>query len=812
MTTTKTISHSKWIAAAIALVFMCTAFAVVSDSSDAAEDDIGTLDFDAYFGQAVAGVYERIYAEVPSSATVISGSHNVTKDVQRDALFLNDGAVLSFSDSAVLTVNTLFINGTVKFINKDGSSSAVNANAIYLSNYLAIAQPVQITTDKSVTVTSNAEDSGFYDPDTGAFDASKDIKVNSSIVVDIESNMTIADSPMGTVVFSSGDNVHAISAVGSIDMTDMYKSLKENLDGIPFQDLYTKLADYMYNKLVYPEIDIKVEVADVSNSAAAMEGVTFTVTSGQSSKMVEAELKIGSSEGSIQCTNLDAGFSLSVLKAKIYASVDSLIVERAQEGTDEPSKVTLTNMDTELSTRGDKFIQVILENYNANDPQAIIDAIANSDMELSGDFVLSADKFTSIGYQTYNSEDGPDGYRNVVAEDFSINADVDTKTGTDLDIDLGKLDFSLEATSGDKSYHINDFKADLTTSEKNILRIFKFITVTPSTTEGERPSFNIDTKGALIDLLDGATAKGDISIESFQSAENDVVSIEERSLTGGTGDNFSMSIDAKFATSAENSTITMTADLDPKFSDKAKLYVKDYQEYEGAYEGQERTLSNIKLDLETVTVTASVSESGAAPQVSMPYTMTADVEENSWNCLNAGAAANGQAIKMSSAVLNGDFTSLYDPKSLFDSGRDISITHYKVASPGTDAIKSFADLVAKPNVADILKGSEFKTVYDDQGALSSLSTANTVTTIEGKEVKYTEVSDTKPVAHLVTGTDGFYDISADAGASGTPVYNMEATPEPSSGGDNTMLYIAIAIIAIIAIALIAYFLMKKRNA
>jgi hypothetical protein len=67
------------------------------------------------------------------------------------------------------------------------------------------------------------------------------------------------------------------------------------------------------------------------------------------------------------------------------------------------------------------------------------------------------------------------------------------------------------------------------------------------------------------------------------------------------------------------------------------------------------------------------------------------------------------------------------------------------------------------------------------------------------------------VAYLSKNEAGYYEVVTDGSADSVPIYNVKNS-DPAKGGDNTMLYVAIAVIAIVVIALAAYFLLKKRSA
>ncbi len=806
MNSTKTLRYPKWIAAAIALIFMCTAVAVVSDSATAAEDDqADTMDVEAIFSQGASLLYSYAYAEPASDATVISGSYDVSSSKSISCISLVDGAVLNFSNSAVLTTDALFIDGTVKFVNTDGSDVSVAASKIYLSNYSAMSGETILGFDKTVTIESTASQSGFYDPATSIFDPSKGIKLSGEATILTDGTLTVTQGSSVVNLYSES-GAAAVSMTASIDLTDMYKSMKEKLDGVPLDNIYTALVDYMYNSLVYPEIAMDMDIANISGAFGKMKGVDFSLKSGQTNKMIEIETDIASSEGQLQCTNFKAGASLSLIKAKIYANADELIVN-SDRGYEKPLVIKLNTMDLELSTRGDKIIQVIAENYNPNDLQAMFDSLAASDMDLDSSFKLIANSISVTG--NTNAVTDVD----CTAKGVSLTSDSNTKTGSKVDISVEDF-FCKTVSEKDTAVKMTDFTGDLSVKYgKNILEAFKFVKVIPPNADGDNPKVDFDRVGAITYLLNGATVKGDVSVGTFESVTNDAVSVNEFSLTGGTGNNFSTPIDAKITTDSATNAFTMTADFEPQFSDKAKLYSKSYQTYGGAFDGNEVTFSKITLDTETLTVKGAIAQPDVDIQSSMIFTMTADVDTKNWESAETGTAAYGQAINMSSAYTKSDINAASAVTPLSQSGRDISISHYTINDRGTEAISNFDDFVSMANVTDTLKGSEFKSVFNEYGTLTSLSTANTVTVLNGTETKYTDISDTKPVAYLVTGDDGYYDITADSSAaSAAPIYNIGAAPEPSSGGDNTMLYIAIAIIAIILIALIAYFLMKKRNA
>ena len=396
MSSTKTLRYSKWIAAAIALIFMCTAVAVVSDSATAAEDDpASTLDVDDLFTLGASLLYSKTYAEPASDATVISGNYDVSSSKSISCISLVDGAVLNFSNSAVLTTDALFIDGNVKLVNTDGSDVSIAASKIYLSNFSAMSGESILGFDKTVTIDSAASQSGFYDPATSAFDPSKGIKLSGEASIFTEGTLTITQGN-NVVNLYSESGAAAVSMTSSIDLTDMYKSMKEKLDGASLDDIYVVLVDYLYNSLVYPEIAMDMDIANISGAFGKMKGVVVSLKSGQTSKMIESEADIASSEGQLPCTTLKAGASLSLIKAKVYATADELIVKN-DKGYEKPLVVKLDTMNLERSTRGDKIIQVIAENYNPDDLQAMFDSLAASDMDLDSNFKLIANSISVTG-------------------------------------------------------------------------------------------------------------------------------------------------------------------------------------------------------------------------------------------------------------------------------------------------------------------------------------------------------------------------------------------------------------------------------
>ena len=99
-------------------------------------------------------------------------------------------------------------------------------------------------------------------------------------------------------------------------------------------------------------------------------------------------------------------------------------------------------------------------------------------------------------------------------------------------------------------------KESFTTTGKNILGALKYLTVTPSADPEKRPDVKFDVNGAVIDILNGANMKGELSLESMDVV-NTITNSEKvftqvhYSITGGTGTNFSTTYDAKFTTSAQ---------------------------------------------------------------------------------------------------------------------------------------------------------------------------------------------------------------------------------------------------------------------
>lgn len=817
MTSNKTIGQSRWIVAAVALALMCTAVVCVSESASAADADQETVDVEETVGQLVTLFYGLAYAEPSGDAKVITGTYDLSASEQYSAVSIKGGAVINLSNSAVLTVTDLFIDGTVEIVNKDGSDSAIKATNIYFSNYSAFVSNIQVSTDDSITITSSAQQSGFFDPATSAFDPSKGIKGSASVDIGVDGTMTVVRQDVERIVFGTGGTSPAISMDISMDLTDTYNSAKDKLDGVPVEEIYAKLVDYMYNSFVYPDIEAGLSVAEMSGTFGKMKDVSLSLVSSKADKKVDVGMGIGSSAGMLDCTNLKAGFTFSLLKAKVTASADALGIERAVDGSDENQKVNIAKLNYEASTRGDKLIQVLVENYKPGDIQAMIDALAASDMELAGSVKLTADSIVG---------DGPvkvgEVLRNVKYDvsGLASSSDVNTKTGTTVSASADKFQYIMESGPIYSAVEGTLLKESFTTTGKNILGALKYLKVTPSADPEKRPDVKFDANGAVIDILNGANMKGELSLESMDVV-NTITNSEKvftqvhYSITGGTGTNFSTTYDAKFTTSAETQTISMTADLAPKFSDKAKLFVRQFASTEEGFDGEEYTLTDISLVLSPLTFNGTIEDIKNFDKFDMQIQAKAHMVDNSWSS-GSGTTAYGESVDITAASYKTSLAEMKNAgasKNTITSGDALVLNSYKVADRGADIMIEFSDLVKKAGTVSTLKGTSVEVKNGQDGKIESLSMYDTVTVVDGKEVKYTEASKTAPVAHLVENAAGYYDVTTDSSVtSGPAVYNLgsKAAPAPA-GGDDTMLYVAIAIIALVLIALAAYFLLKKRG-
>ncbi len=824
MISIRTTSNSKWVVAVIAMVLVSTAVVACSESVSAAdEEQTGTVNVEETFGSFAAMFYGLAYSEPPARSTFIAETLDVSRSDSIDYISLVDGAVVNLSNSAVITIGELYIDGTVKVVNTDGSKPVVNVSSLYFSNYNTFMNDVQFIVDKSVTFVSSAEDSGFIDMNTMAFDPSKGIKGSSSVDINVDGTLTIVRGGVDTIVLGSGGNSPAFSMDVDVDLTDTYNSLKKNLDGVSTEEVITKLVDYMYNNMVYPEVSIDIDIAAVSGSFGEMKDISVSVDSSQKNKLVDVEMSIGSSEGILNCSNYKAGISFSLLKAEVSASADKLSVEFVDKN-DNTNKIDIVGMDFDLSTKGDKLLQIVAQNLNTSDIQATIDAIADSDMEIEGTYKFSAAKMsgdvtaeTNYGYQmtAYGAMNDTQNTKFSIV-DINFNSDVDTATGSTVKGVIGDMESTVTNSLTTTTVKMSGFTEDVKTTNKNVLSILKFVKVASDSTE-DGPQVDFDYRSAIVDFLDGAEVKGDISIGTYEQIINGDTYVNQVSLTGGTGVNLNADVDAKFTTVAETGAIKMTAEVDPEFTDKAVLYTKTYEGADNVYSGSESTFKNISLDISNLGFDGTVDQIGDVSKATGDFELKADVVNNTWTS-GSGTTAYGESVDMTSAVYK---TSVADIANTISKGGEIGPSSgaalvensYKVSDRGTAPMTNFADLVEKADSVNTIKGSSFEYAYSEAGDMASASISDIVTVIDGTESKITDVSTTDPAAYLVKNEAGYYEVTTDASAAseGIPVYSVENKVQPASESDNTMLYIAIAIIAIIVIALIAYFLLKKRG-
>lgn len=812
MASYSTIGRSKWIAAAVVMVFMISAMAVCCDKASAAgEEETEVIDVDETF-TSIFGLVSLLFMDEPSSdAKVISGAYDVDKNEQYEELVLEDGAVLNFSNSAKLSAESLFIDGTVKFVNKDDSDPRLYAETIFISGYRSLLSNTTFFTDKSVTVDAKKETTGFYDPDTGELDPSKGMKESADVKVYADGYVSFAGKTSGKIY--SGGGSPAVELSVSYDLDGFYDSLKKNLDGLVVDEsAMSKISDYIINNLVYPEIDLGLKVAKISDESTTMSDLALSFVSSRTGGDVTLKMSVGSSEGDLECENLDLSVSRSLTKTEISGNAGHLVAKKTGANIAAVEQnAEFKNLKFNFTTAEKDVIQTVVANI-VDGPQAIIDALADSDAEISGTSHISADSVKGAGPVNV---DGVVNNLTVNIEGFEYSTDVDTATGSVVKGSASLLDVKSEGNGSSQQLYATDFSEDLTTNGKNVFSILKLIQF-----NDEYPS-ETEYGPAILEYLDGLSVKGDVYLGNYN--QKSVTGTEgfdyeetETIITGNDKKNFQADLDLKFAAEKDTGKISVTGTAAPGFSDSALGYGKVLTSDDLGVNGNEVTLTNINMEVQAIKIDTTLDDimSGKYPETlaNLEAAVDADIVKNSW-CTGEGSKAYAEKIKMESAKFDAKVSDLMEFSTVdipASTGNALVIESYNVSDRGTGSVMEFADVVAMADSGSAIKGSSYEFKYDESGK-ESLCIADTETVINGTDTKYKETSDVDAVAYIVKNDAGYYEVVTDSAADSVPVYNV-AGKEPSKSGDNTMLYIAIAVIAIILIALAAYFLLKKRSA
>ena len=257
---------------------------------------------------------------------------------------------------------------------------------------------------------------------------------------------------------------------------------------------------------------------------------------------------------------------------------------------------------------------------------------------------------------------------------------------------------------------------------------------------------------------------------------------------------------------------TGTYDLD--FSRFATLYYKSYSCTSAGFEGTEVIIEGPTADIQDLVIEGKASDfkdrMKAASTASLKVSVTSDIVLNSW--ASQGTSAYGETLDMDDVSFT---TTVIDLDSVrkgdipATAGGTIVVTSYKMADRGTGSYSEFSDFAAKAESTSSIGGVSFD--YQPGQSVNALYIGDATSTIGGTEKKYTEVSKEAPVAYLSKNAAGFYEVydRSQAVADEIPVYNVEG--KAVSDSDNTMLYVAIAIIVLVAAALAAYFILKRRG-
>ncbi len=792
------------------MTFMVSAAAVCCDTASAAGDrDSGTIDVDKTFATAFGLVSFFLTDEPSYGAKVISGPYDVSKSERHDELVLQDGAVLNFSNSARMTVGSLFIDGNVKFVNTDGSGSRLHAQSVFLSGYRCLLNDTSFFTDKSASVDSKKVTTGSYNPVSGKIDPSKGLEESLDVKIYTDGYIGLGGEISGRIL--SGDGSPAIELRAGCDLDGFYDSLKKNIDGLVIDEsAMSKISDYIVNKMVYPDIELKLKVAKISSGSTTMSDVTASLVSSQARGNITLRTGIGSSEGDLECEKLDLSISTSLTKTEISGSADRLVAE--DSGADIAAvnqSAEFKNLKFSVSTAEKDVIQVIVANALAG-PRAIMDALADSDAEVSGTLNVSAGSVKGVGPATVN------GVRNVVTVDiegFEYGADVNA-SGSSVKGSVSVLDVKSEGNGNSQSLRITDFEEDLSTNGKNVFSILKLIPL-----DDKDPSED-DYAPAVLEYLDGLSVKGDVYLGSYsQKSVSGTAGYDydefEAAITGNSKKNFESSLDLRFTADKDTGRVGVTGSATPSFSGSAMGYGKTLTSDASGVDGNEVTLTNIKMETQAVKIDTTLDDimDGRYPKAlaDMNVAVDADVEKNSW-CTGEGSTAFAEKIRMGSARFDAKVSDLMEFSTVeipASAGKSLRIDSYDVSDRGTGPLMGFADVVAKADGSSTIKGSSYEFRHDESGK-ESLRIADAETVIGGTDTKY-KASEVDSVAYLAKNEAGYYEVVTDGSADSVPIYNVKNS-DPAKGGDNTMLYVAIAVIAVVLIALAAYFLLKKRSA
>ncbi len=803
-------SSSSKIAVALALVFVLSVAVVGFDSAETDADPTADQVVEQGFEQILSIASASLYAEPSHYATVIDGDYPVNRVLSYlDDVVLKDGAVLEFSGSSSLIVKNLFIDGTVKFVNKDGSDSSLYVNNLYVGGVRFNTGAVKITTDGTVTVTGSTDGTGFYDPSTGKLDASRGIKGSVDAKVYIEGDSIVAEGIMRSITIYSGGSSPAVSVSGSMDLTGFYNSLINSMKGVPADEMTAKLVDFMYNKLVYPSLDMDVAIAKMESSGSTIEDVSASIVSSPSSKLVTVKASVGSLSGAAEIKDAESVVKLSVLKAEISGRVGSLHIADQYNDTD----LTYKGMEFDVSMRGDRFVEMASRYPQYGNMSAFLDAVASSDMSVAGTVHLEADSMTGKAHATI---DGAAATVEYSIDSISYDSEVDSGRGSEIKGTVGSLSFRSTSGFESNSVSLDNYYVDVSTTGKNVLSFLRYIPVPDS--RGQQKE--IDYEALAIDVLDGQSVKGEVwfkalEVESRASSNGKNIRSEEITrIAGDDSKNVSLKLDTSIVADAASRMVKATGTYDLDFSRSATLYYKSYSGTSAGFEGTEVIIEGPTADIQDLVIEGKASDfkdrMKAASTASLKVSVTSDIVLNSW--ASQGTSAYGETLDMDDVSFT---TTVIDLDSVrkgdipATAGGTIVVTSYKMADRGTGSYSEFSDFAAKAESTSSIGGVSFD--YQPGQSVNALYIGDATSTIGGTEKKYTEVSKEAPVAYLSKNAAGFYEVydRSQAVADEIPVYNVEG--KAASDSDNTMLYVAIAIIVLVAAALAAYFILKRRG-
>jgi|GEM_PF-2120582 len=824
------------IAAVVALVFVCSSFVICSDDADAYEPTA-----DQYAEVYTAAIFKTLaenFYDYPSDyATVLSGTVNVDKEYHYGDVVLKDGTVLNFSKSAVIYADTVFIEGNVKIVNKGSYDDTLFIiEGLCLDNVKVINERTGIFLDGTASISVKSNTSGFYDPLTDTHDFSKGIKGSLSADIVLDKSMDIYNYGSlydGAVIKSNGSSP-AFSISGSMDLTDLYNSVTAKLKGAQQSEIQEKMLDYVYNNLVYPYIDVDVFVSDVDvNKSYQAKGVNVSLESSPSKKMISCSVDVSSASGPFECKDLKMGVNMSLLKAEIFGEADEF---RFSGSGDYAIGLDLEDMSYSVSMRGDKFMEMMSQYNQYSTTEEFIKAISSSDMYVSGAISYGAGAMSGTIMLPLN--DGTRAKVECSFESLEFDAEVDSKTGSTVKGSADSAKMSMvtnNSLSYDASY--KGYYMDATVNGKNVLTFLKYIPISSSYdyggsygygssygyggSSGYGSSSQVDYEALIFDVLDGLEFKGDIgigelsTISNYGTAGSTYYTNEKVSISGDSNKNISLDVDVAFSANSTTGIIKATGDYDLDFSNSAVVKYDTVKSDSSGFNGVDMTMKEIAADVQDVVIEGQLSDfldsASALDTASLRVDMESDIDMKVWS--SQGTAAYGERMNMDdvnlvttlqglSSVLTGEIPEV--------TGGDIEIDSYKVTNRGTDVYLAFNDLVAKADSSSVVSGTNFE-YQKDESADSNMYIGGTTVTIGGNESKYTAVSKETPVAYLSKNAAGYYDVveTSDSSSGDIPIYNIES--KAGNGGDNTILYIAIAVIAIILVALAAFFLLKKRG-